>query len=873
MSNSGPEVDARRVAQLIVEHSGGDRRGSGYRVTDTEVLTAAHVVADARKVSVVFNADLSEEWRDQEATVRLRGAGDVAVVTIAPPPGEQRVEPARFGRLDRRAAQVPCRMVGFPLFKLRSDPLVGVDTAVPAPYRDVHQADGTIPTLSNWREGTFEINVDAPAEDPDPLHSPWEGMSGAAVWCAGLIVGVVDRHYPNEGLGRLAGARVTQWYERLDDAQLSELRGLLGLPAQGDELHDAIAAAAAWRLAAASPGRTRRRLGTLDSEREDEIAGWFVNPPGWDEAVAALRDSGIVLLHGGAGGGRHTAAIRLLGEHGRRRPPIVQLSPEPDERDEPGAPVLDRADVEADGRLMLDLSAVDDQDQFAAIVREWPGFRATVRDRRAAIVIVPPAREERLLRHQLGAPVVLGRPNGEKVFEAHLRALGLHSDGSTPPELAEVLARGSMEDIAYLARLVSMAHERSVSPSFADWLDQALAAHSDRAPDVARQLAEHADGHARAMLLVSAMLEGRGPEDVFTAQQLLLHVLHVNNGLGRELERPGLCARLAEIGVEPDGRGGIQFATLNYAESVRKYFWTNFPGLRDAFCDWVIECGRRMDYTADQGEEFVRRYARECLRTGRPDDLIKTVEKWTFEEPVRSELGFSALEFGLADPGKGRVFRGKCYEWSRKPHLEWSLAYVVIAACVRTIAPKYPNQAIVRLHHLTKNRNDAVAESAREGLLTLTEDRRFLRRLLARLTDPVRGRLDDPRERELFLTVADACRLVATTGTGRPLIAEAIVRRQLADGWHAVLSWGREPEYGDYVWRWLDTYTASRQHDLLTVLVAACKGELGHLATLDGIGRRWLRGREAQADDAAARQTIRRLNSGIDEAWNATGVR
>jgi hypothetical protein len=39
-------------------------------------------------------------------------------------------------------------------------------------------------TLSNWREGTLEITVPPPERDPDPEHSPWEGMSGAAVWCA-----------------------------------------------------------------------------------------------------------------------------------------------------------------------------------------------------------------------------------------------------------------------------------------------------------------------------------------------------------------------------------------------------------------------------------------------------------------------------------------------------------------------------------------------------------------------------------------------------------------------------------------------------------------------------------------------------------------
>jgi hypothetical protein len=276
-----------------------------------------------------------------------------------------------------------------------------------------------------------------------------------------------------------------------------------------------------------------------------------------------------------------------------------------------------------------------------------------------------------------------------------------------------------------------------------------------------------------------------------------------------------------------------------------------------------------MQYSAGQGEQFVHRYAHECLRTLRPDDLIKTVEKWTFEDPVQTELASSALEFGLADPRHGWTFRKKCYEWSRNPILAWPLAYAVIDVCIHVIAPNYPNQAIVRLHHLTRNRDGGVAEAARVKLLNLAENPRHFRRLLARLTDSVRNR-DDPRERSLFLTVADARRLVESTGSGRPLIAEPTVRRQLIDGWEAVLSRGRKSEYVGYVWQWLDTYTASRQNNLLTVLVEACRAEVAHLATLDGIGRHWLRGRETRTNDATTRQTVQRLNSSIDAVWKAT---
>jgi len=214
------------VAQLRVEHASGARRGSGYRISDTVVLTAAHVVAHARIVEVVFNADLDDEWMVPAMVKLCAPAGDVAVLTIDPPEAQTGVQPAQFGRLGRRAAVVSCRIVGFPRFKLRTDQQLAAGPGpgmAAAPFRDAHQVDGTIGSLSNWREGTLEILVSPPERDLDLDHSPWEGMSGAAVWCVDRIIGVVSRHHRSEGLNRLTAVRTTRWYDRLN----VEERGVL----------------------------------------------------------------------------------------------------------------------------------------------------------------------------------------------------------------------------------------------------------------------------------------------------------------------------------------------------------------------------------------------------------------------------------------------------------------------------------------------------------------------------------------------------------------------------------------------------------------------------------------------------------------------
>ncbi len=57
-----PGLEVDRVAEILVTlgADGPGRRGSGYRVTTTIVLTAAHVVQDASTVRVRFEADTAE---------------------------------------------------------------------------------------------------------------------------------------------------------------------------------------------------------------------------------------------------------------------------------------------------------------------------------------------------------------------------------------------------------------------------------------------------------------------------------------------------------------------------------------------------------------------------------------------------------------------------------------------------------------------------------------------------------------------------------------------------------------------------------------------------------------------------------------------
>ncbi|MFB7475224.1 peptidoglycan-binding protein [Kitasatospora sp. NPDC056184] len=255
-----------RAAEVIVRHT-DDRqtRGSGYLVRDGVVLTAAHVVRLAALVTVRFEADRPAQWSARARVLWSDARVDAALLALEPAEGEdgdggdhrddgdggdhqddgdarrgtgpgseangharaegarnggRRVRPARFAAVRERDAGLRASALGFPFFKRRADP--GGLTR----YRDSCHARGEIAPLADRREGTLELRVQEPEQDPDPNRSPWEGMSGSAVWAHGRIIGVVSLHRREEGLGTLTVSRADTWAAAADEAGRAALRAV-----------------------------------------------------------------------------------------------------------------------------------------------------------------------------------------------------------------------------------------------------------------------------------------------------------------------------------------------------------------------------------------------------------------------------------------------------------------------------------------------------------------------------------------------------------------------------------------------------------------------------------------------------------------------
>ncbi|GAA1894723.1 hypothetical protein GCM10009837_15900 [Streptomyces durmitorensis] len=226
-------LDIGRAAEIIVTPGRGEkRRGSGYLVRDGLVLTAEHVVHDAARVEVRFDADRPGERTHRADVVWSHAEVDGALLSV---PQEKVDGPVLLGRVGERDAVLRCTTLGFPRFKLRADTGGGA-----LAYRDTRHAEGSVPVLSNRREGTLELHVPPPEYDPDPLRSPWEGMSGAPVLSGGRLIGIVGRHHRSDGLGTLAVLRIDRWHARLSKAELDAVQSVLDLWIGPGDLPDVI---------------------------------------------------------------------------------------------------------------------------------------------------------------------------------------------------------------------------------------------------------------------------------------------------------------------------------------------------------------------------------------------------------------------------------------------------------------------------------------------------------------------------------------------------------------------------------------------------------------------------------------------------------
>ncbi|MBI0375218.1 hypothetical protein JBE27_02730 [Streptomyces albiflaviniger] len=551
----------------------------------------------------------------------------------------------------------------------------------------------------------------------------------------------------------------------------------------------------------------------------------FVHPSGFGKARRTLAETSTVLLDGAPGSGRTSAASVLLHELRRDVGSFHELLP-----DEEGESLLDPYLVGDEDRILLDLASADEP-RWTEVLEELPSFRKTVLDHRAHLVVVLPLRRTDRLPVELDRHrVEIFRPRGMEVLLRHLRQDGLPQADRvrSVPAVSDFLdTPRPMREIAEFASLIVRAQAAArAEDSFIDWCQSARAAMADRGPQVAKHVAAMTGGPQRALLLTTAMLHGAHADAVHSATTLLLRAVDHPKDDRPLLEHADLAMRLEEVSAGLTQHGAVRFKELEYDAAVRTHFWDHRPDLREHLGTWV---GRAVELTGpvlspDDRCHVVQRLSDQYLRTGRCEELASLAEQWTAVPTTARRLraAAQALERGLLDERHGRSFRDKVYDWSRNDRLGEPLAQVLVEICAEVIAVQHPDQALVRLHHLT--RRERRITRARDALGRLMqEDHRLRRRMLHRL---VSRPTSWPADIDLFLETSDPAALTDVGGRARSLLDETVVRDQLIAGWGMVF--GRLPlsAWDKHVRHWLHTACSDEHHTdpLLDVLVSGAAG-------------------------------------------------
>jgi hypothetical protein len=587
------------------------------------------------------------------------------------------------------------------------------------------------------------------------------------------------------------------------------------------------------------PGR-RNGLGPspLAIDHLEWLKRRFIRPVGYRQALDVLDGIGTVLVDGAPGGGRNAAARMLLFDSDQKSGGLQEVLPEDNE----GRPFIDRTLIDHGQRLLLDLSAVGGP-EWRDLHRQLPAVHETVRERGARLAVVLPSSASENVHPELGPHLVtLRRPDTENVLLRGLRwELPWETASRRLPDGIKRYLGGDppLRDVARLCRLVAEAHRSHRSGTFDQWCATALSALGRRPEDVARRIVALEDSRQRALLLTAAMLEEATSDAVYAACEALLKTVEYPEDERPLLEREDLSERFREIKAIPDANGRVRFGELDYAPAVRSHFWNHMPGLRPKLLRWVSKGVSLAALTDQDRMALAERLAEQVLRTGGFQDLVPLITGWAGTPGQGARLAaWRVLAYGVDHPRHGRDVRTQLYRWATDRALPDGLAQVITDVCAGPLAERFPERALVRLHHLARRRQ--AGRDAEERLVGLLDEPRLRRLMLDRLASSL-PRHRHPVDVRLFLRLTDPVQL-ATAGAGRAAaLDDSRTRQAVTSAWGALIHRVPSTVWSHHLLAWLTAAHTSEnpaRDRLLDTLVDACAADSGALGRLYSLALR-----------------------------------
>lgn len=203
-------IPANRVVAVVADLDTGYRQiGSGYLLGARLVLTARHCTHDTAtgRPATALRVMRASDGASVEVTLGAAAPSlDLVVLTAVGDPqwaADDVFDRVTFGRVDRDQSGVldDCEAVGFPLWQ----------QSELGSYRDLAEVHGSIYALEGRESQRLVMRdptltgvgwarmADAPDLDGPASQAAWNGLSGAAVFQGGLLLGVVIEHHPRQG--------------------------------------------------------------------------------------------------------------------------------------------------------------------------------------------------------------------------------------------------------------------------------------------------------------------------------------------------------------------------------------------------------------------------------------------------------------------------------------------------------------------------------------------------------------------------------------------------------------------------------------------------------------------------------------------------
>jgi hypothetical protein len=578
------------------------------------------------------------------------------------------------------------------------------------------------------------------------------------------------------------------------------------------------------------------------------LANHFVRPPNFDAAAAALLKPGTMVLDGQPGTGRTTAAKMLLRSSSEAERVHELL---PDSPEEETSFRLSPGSVGPDDRVWVDLSDPK-PGLWDVIQEELPTLHERVLTCNARLVVIKPYGAE--LRPDFREfRTTIGRAPAKEVFNHLLRTEGLlHGEDLTlPRSLADMPSMATIQQ--FIDYVLDARGDPAGEGDLASWIAAAEERASPQEEHVADTLTTLTEAPERALLLSVAMLHGAHADVIDRAATALL--VSLQDQPSTALGRLPLHKRLVKVGAKPDTMRHVRFTRPGYEFAVRAFFWKHYPELHYPIATWVRDTIDSKELSEAEQKALARGFVDQCLERRYQDLWTDLVEHLTRKSPSPSCLAvaIAALRHGLRDQENGRAFRQQIYRWSTAGDLSLRLASVLVEACVE-MADTYPEQALVRLHHVVRHYPEqADARGTLTGLAS--SDPWLLSYFLARLGGPRSERALDT-DAGLFLGIADAGRFTTRWPASR-LIAQRQIADDLAAGWTLAFTRLAAETWAPSAHEWLRHAAEDdvNRHALLDVLVNGAGRRADLLSRLFGMAHR------AEFRDVISKPLLKKINA------------